>query len=102
MTGPITADEVQQFASAWYQALDVHAPLDECLRMLAENGLSMRFPDGDISDASSFQKWYERVTNLFFDEKHSVLNTEILGSEGDQVGVAITVHWQTSWWEPPA
>ena len=102
MNGPISPPHIRQFASAWYRALDVHAPLDECLSMLSENGLSMRFPDGDINNALSFQKWYERVTNLFFDEKHTVLNIEILGTTEEQAELAVTVRWQASWWEPPA
>ena len=102
MNGLISLQNVQEFAAAWYRALDVHAPLDECLTMLAENGLSMRFPDGDIDDALSFQEWYERVTNLFFDEKHTVLNVEILGTTDEQAELAVTVRWQACWWEPPA
>jgi hypothetical protein len=102
MTSTITAHQAQEFAAAWYRALDIHAPLDECLGMLAENGLRMRFPDGDINDFLSFQKWYEGVVNLFFDEKHAVLKVEILRSWDEQVELAVTVRWQASWWEPPA
>ena len=102
MNGPISPQQIQQFASAWYRALDVHAPLDECLSMLAENDMSMRFPDGDINDTLSFQKWYERVTNLFLDEKHTVLNIETLSSSDEQAELAVIVRWQASWWEPPA
>jgi len=102
MNDSISPQQIQQFAAAWYRPLDVHAPLDECLSMLAENGLSMRFPDGDINDTLSFQRWYERVTNLFFDEKHTVLNVEILSSSDEQAELAVTVRWQANWWEPPA
>src|SRR5262245_41932097 len=102
MNDPISPQQIQQFAAAWYRALDIHAKLDECLSMLAENGLSMRFPDGDINDAVSFQKWYESVTNLYFDEKHTVLNVEILGATDEQAELAVTVRWQANWWKPPA
>jgi hypothetical protein len=98
----ISLEQTEQFAAAWYRALDVHAPLSECLGMLAETDLSMRFPDGEINDALSFQKWYERVRNLFFDEKHTVLNVEILGGTDEQADLTVTVRWQSSWWEPPA
>jgi len=102
MVDLITSKQIQQFAAAWYQALDLHAPPHESLSMLAENGLSMRFPDGEINDYLSFQRWYERVTNLFFNEKHTVLNVEILGSADGEAEVEVTVRWQASWWEPPA
>ena len=102
MNSPITPEHIQQFAAAWYRALDAHAPLSECLGMLAENDLSMRFPDGEINDALSFQKWYERVTNLFFDEKHTVLNVSILDATDEQAEIAVTVRWRSCWWEAPA
>ena len=38
--------------------------------------LNMQFPDGDIRDYASFKKWYDRVTNLFFDENHYVQTVE--------------------------
>ena len=51
--------------------------------MLADEGLSMRFPDGAIKDYLSFRQWYERVVNLFFDKKHTVPNAKILASTDD-------------------
>jgi hypothetical protein len=56
MASPITPEHIQTFASAWFHAIDVHAPLQECLAMLAEDGLQMRFPDGDIRDFA-VEKW---------------------------------------------
>ena len=60
----------------------------------------MIFPDGDIHDLASFKVWYDRVTNLFFDENHLVqtVESEIKGDEAD---LRIVVGWQASWWEPP-
>jgi len=70
--------------------------------MLAVDSLNMRFPDGNIHDFLSFQKWYEGVTNRFFDEKHTVQKIDILNSTDDQAELTVVVHWQASWWEPPA
>ena len=102
MTVPITTQQVRQFTAAWYAALDVHAPLDECLGMLTNNGLSMRFPGDDINEFLSFQRWYERVVSLFFDEKHTVRSVEVLSATDDQAEVSVVVRWQASWWAPPA
>jgi hypothetical protein len=101
MSNPITLDEIRKFAAAWYLALDQHVPIEECYKFLTDEGLNMQFPDGDIRDFGSFKKWYDRVTNLFFDENHNVQSVEATIS-GDQAEVRIVVGWQASWFEPPA
>lgn len=98
---PLTEDRIKQFVAAWYYALDVHAPIEECNRLLADKGLNMQFPDGDLRDLESFRKWYERVTHLFFDENHTVQSVKARIS-GDEAVVDVVVGWQASWFEPPA
>jgi len=97
----ITEDQIKQFAAAWFLALDVHAPVQECYQFLADEGLNMQFPDGDIRDFSSFKKWYDRVTHLFFDENHNIQSLKATIS-GDEAMADIVVGWQASWFEPPA
>jgi hypothetical protein len=72
MSSPITLDDIKKFAAGWYLALDQHVPVEESYKFLADQGLNMQFPDGEIYDFLSFKKWYDRVTNLFFDENHTV------------------------------
>ena len=67
--------------------------------MLADEKLNMHFPDGDIHDFPSFQKWYESVTNFFFDEKHMVQKIDIHSSTADQADLTVVVRWQASWWK---
>lgn len=98
---PITENQIKQFAAEWYRALDVHAPVEDCYRFLADKGLKMSFPDGDIRDFSSFKAWYDRVTHLFFDENHNIQSLKTAIS-GDEAVVDIVVGWQASWFEPPA
>ena len=101
MSNSITSDQIKQFAAAWFQALDFHVPIEDAYALLADKGLNMQFPDGDIRDFASFKKWYDRVTNLFFDENHNVQTVEAKIS-GDEATVDIVVGWQASWWEAPA
>jgi hypothetical protein len=101
MSGPITEDQIKKLVEAWYLILDVHAPIEECYKLLADEGLNVQFPDGNITDFESFKRWYERVTNLFFDENHTVASVDAKIS-GDEAVVDIVVAWQASWWEPPA
>jgi hypothetical protein len=101
MSNPITLDEIRKFAAGWYLALDQHVPIEECYKFLTDEGLNMQFPDGDIRDFDSFKKWYDRVTNLFFDENHNVQSVEATIS-GDYAEARVVVGWQASWFEPPA
>ena len=98
---PLTQAEITAFVAAWYQALDFHMPIQQVYPLLADEGLNMQFPDGDIRDHASFKKWYDRVTNLFFDETHNVQTVEAQ-IDGAEAIVDVVVGWQASWWEPPA
>ena len=98
----ITDQQIQNFVAAWYQALDFHLPIEQVYPMLAARDLSMSFPDGDIKGYDSFKVWYDRVTNIFFDENHNVNEVKITPrGEGNYV-LDIIVGWQASWWTPPA
>lgn len=97
----LTEKEIADFVAAWFRALDFHVPIEEAARFLADRNLHVQFPDGDIRDFDSFKKWYDRVTNLFFDENHTVQSVRA-SIEGSQATVDVVVGWQASWWEAPA
>lgn len=101
MSDSISIEQIKTFVAAWYQALDFHVPIEQAYALIADKDLNIQFPDGDIRDYASFKKWYDRVTNLFFDENHYVQTVEARIS-GDEAMVDIVVGWQASWWEPPA
>ena len=98
MSNPITEEQIRRLVAAWYLALDQHAPIEQCYDMLADDGLRVIFPDGDITDRPSFKKWYDRVTGLFFDENHIVQSVDSK-IEGDRATLRVVVGWQASWWE---
>jgi len=100
-TDPITQEQIQAFAAAWFLALDQHVPIQEAYHLLADDGLHMQFPDGDITDFASFQLWYDRVTHLFFDENHTLQQADAKIT-GEQASVRVVVGWQASWFEAPA
>lgn len=102
MSSPIKREQIQEFATAWFRALDVHAPVDQCWSMLSDDDLHMHFPDGEIQDFVTFRKWYDRVINLFFDEKHTIRNVEVHSATEDRADVTVVVGWQASWWKAPA
>ena len=100
-TSRLNKENIADFVAAWYVALDVHAPIEECSRFLAAEGLRMVFPDGDITDLASFKTWYDRVTNIFFDENHNVHSVDAV-VKGNEAAVDVVVGWQASWFVPPA
>lgn len=97
----MTEQQIHEFVAAWFLALDQHVPIEQCYALLADEGLRMQFPDGDIHDLPSFKTWYDRVTNLFFDENHNVASIDA-NIQGDQASLRVIVAWQASWFEPPA
>jgi hypothetical protein len=97
-----TEAEVKQFAVDWYSKLDVHAPLEEYIPLLAEQGLEMQFPEATVYGFEGFQGWYERVIGIFFDEIHTVKSTKIISQSEEQAEIKVVVKWEASVWNPPA
>lgn len=101
MTKPLTKKEINAFVKAWYQKLDVHAPMIEILPMLATRGLRMKFPEATLKGQADFEAWYQTVIRLFFDEVHKV--TMIKPTiQGHKATVKIVVRWEASRWIAPA
>ncbi len=99
---PLTESEVKQMVDEWYLKLDIHAPAEEFLPLLAEEGLEMRFPEGTLHGYEEFKKWYETtIITRYFDEIHTMKELNIAMSE-DGADVRLVVDWQTRRWKPPA
>ena len=91
---------VKELVDAWYKALDVHAPVDQLVPMVAANGLEMYWPEGPTFGVDEFKGWYEKVTHLFFDEVHTMKTLEIT-PRGNEADVKLVVNWQAKVWSPP-
>ncbi|MEH1878547.1 hypothetical protein [Nostoc sp.] len=98
---PLTASEIKQLAADWYLKLDVHAPLEEYIPFLAEEGLEMRFPEATVYGFDGFKGWYERVIGIFFDEVHTLKQVNVQPS-ADEASVQVIVKWEASVWNRPA
>lgn len=98
---PLNAAEVQEFAKDWYHKLDIHAPLEDFVPMLAESGLEMVFPEATVQGFEGFKGWYDRVVGIFFDEVHTLKEVKPT-PKGDQTDVLVVVKWEASVWKPPA
>jgi hypothetical protein len=98
---PLTENEIQEFAADWYRKLDVHAPLEEYIPLLAEE-VEMRFPEATVTGFEGFKGWYERVIEIFFDEIHTLKEVKLTSVNGENADVKVVVNWQASVWKPPA
>ncbi len=112
MNNPITEEQIRELAAAWFLALDVHAPTEECVKFLADSELRMIFPEKTLYGIADFKAWYAGgtyadgartpgVTNIYFDEAHNLQSVQPQIS-ADQATVRVVVGWQASWIEPPA
>lgn len=90
----LTTDTIQQFAVAWYEALDRHDELAGVLTMLVDDGLEMRFPEVTSYGYTGFTDWYQAVTTRFFDEVHTVRSVAVLTNDGSTAEVRVLVNWQ--------
>jgi hypothetical protein len=98
---PLTRKEIEGFVAEWYRKLDIHAPAEEVIPLVAEQGLEMQFPEGQISGVEAFRHWYEGVIRIFFDELHTVTQTDISRQDARML-VTVVVNWQARRWHPPA
>src|SRR3954451_13101959 len=94
-TKPLTEEEIKAFAIAWYEALDIHAPVEECYRMLADNDLKMDFPEGVIRDLAGFGRLYKQWISLYFDEDH-IIQSVTSTIDGVEAECEVIVGWQAS------
>ena len=92
--------EIRQLAEDWYHKLDVHAPFEELVPLVASSGLEMFWPEGPTYGVDEFKGWYERVTRTFFDEVHDITEV-LLTPQDDAAEVKVVVNWQCRVWNPP-
>jgi hypothetical protein len=101
MATALSEKEVKSFVDQWYRKLDVHAPADEVVPLVADEGLEMRFPEATLRGQAAFREWYDGVIRKFFDEIHDMKDLKITCS-GDSADVKLCVNWQAKVWNPPA
>jgi len=106
---PLLESEVKQLVDTWYAKLDVHAPVEELLPLLADDGLEMKLPEVTLHGHAEFIQWYERVIRTFFDEIHTMKELHIALTRAPretdiemQAQVHLIVNWQAHRWRPPA
>jgi len=100
MGSKLTRHEVQNLVYTWFRKITVKVPVEEMLELLSPNDLQMKFPEETLRSHTDFKKWYQTVTNLFFDQVHDVKYLDI-ELDGDQAEVNLIVNWQARTWTAP-
>lgn len=96
----LTEEVVKKVVIDWYKLLDVHAPIDEVLLLLAKENLEMQFPEATLKGQEQFTSWYETVTHKFFNEVHEVKEVQV-ALNGNNADVKLVVNWQAHIWNAP-
>ncbi|MCG5219448.1 nuclear transport factor 2 family protein [Streptosporangium sp. KLBMP 9127] len=103
MNQPTPSDgAVAEWVANWYRALDRHEDIEQLWNYLAGDDLVMVFPEGTSRGHDDFRKWYETVTNRFFDEQHQVTSVEVGAWRDGVAEIKVVVNWQARVWNPPA
>lgn len=101
VVAPFTEAAVTELIETWFHKLDVHAPSDELLPLLVDDGLEMRFPEATLHGHQDFLKWYDTVAHRFFDEIHELKEVNVTPA-ATTAEVKLVVNWQARTWDPPA
>jgi SnoaL-like domain len=99
--GALTNGEVQELVYTWFRNVTDKVALEEMQALLSSDELEMRFPEATIRNYEDFRRWYEGVTNLYFDQMHD-LKLLAVDLDGMRARVTLVVNWQARTWKPPA
>jgi hypothetical protein len=101
VSNALSDENIKRFAAAWYNALDIHAPVEHCLEFLAEK-VEMNFPpDPPFTGYEGFRKWYvDIIVKTFFDENHNLVSVKTENRTDQSVDISVVVAWQASWFKP--
>jgi wyosine [tRNA(Phe)-imidazoG37] synthetase (radical SAM superfamily) len=102
MAETLTRDQLDRFVTEWYRALDDHAPTEQLLAMLADDGLDMRMPEITLRSQDDFRTWYETtIINRYFDETEELLSLDVT-VDGARADLRMVTRWRARQWRPPA
>ena len=100
----ISEKEVRDLAKNFYQLLDQHANVAECLEYLYADStrFHMKFPNGTIINSDQFNEWYLDTTKKYFDEVHQLKQiNSITQMDSGRLSLDVTIHWEASTWNAP-
>jgi hypothetical protein len=100
MSEKLTEAEVTEFVDDWYRKLDVHAPIEEVIPLLADEGLEFTIPEGTRRSHEEMREQLNAWYTTFFDEVHTLKELSVTPN-GDEADVKLVVNWKARVWNPP-
>jgi hypothetical protein len=101
MASTLGLENIKAFVAAWYYVLDIHAPAEECRKLLAEHDFEMAYPERTLRSMSDFDEWLAGIYSTFFDEIHNVQSVTVRSETESTADLDVVVGWQASWFTPP-
>ncbi len=71
-TTQLTEAAVKKLVDDWYSPSTSTHRSRRSFPLVASNGLEMYWPEGPTFGVDEFKGWYDRVTQTFFDEVHTM------------------------------
>jgi hypothetical protein len=97
---PLSDHELSRLINDWHHRLDMHAPVETLLVLLADDDLKICLPEQTIRSEHDFRRWYDDATRRFFDESREVKQLSITPA-GERAVIKMVVNWQARIWNPP-
>jgi hypothetical protein len=99
---PLTIAEVRDLVAEFYRKFDVHAPAEEFISILAEEGLKMVLAHGEVRNFEDFRAWYDPLIRSFFDSSHEIYDVELVSTSVAEAKAKVVLVWDAKAWIPPA
>ena len=93
-TTDVSESEVKKFVLDWYRKLDVHPPVEDMLRFVADEKLVMKMPEATFYRHNGFKEWYGGV-DQFRDQSHIVQALKIETKQSTAM-VKVITRWERS------
>ncbi len=77
----------------WFKGITDQIASEQLLGMFSSLRYEIIFPEATLTDAQSFNKWYEEVKEAFFDQQHIIRQIEI-DLHDDKAELALWVTWR--------
>lgn len=90
----VSKAEVEKFVFDWYQNLNVHPPVEDMLRFLADDRLVMKMPERTLHGHAGFREWYHGV-DRFRNQSHTVKALKIETNQNTAM-VKVITRWERS------
>jgi hypothetical protein len=92
----LTQAEVKELVAQFYRLVDLHAPAEDFISILAEEDLKMALAHGEINNFQGFKAWYDPLIRSFFDGIHKIYDVELVSTSDTEAKAKVVLVWDAS------